>query len=257
MTRTSALLIAALTAGVTGLGLTPAAPVAGLGRTRCLCRGLRLELTSPTDHVCVPQAVQDQAAADNSQEEARRNPEGGPYGPATCLEGYVWREATPEDLVCVVPEVRTTTAQENAEAPNRWKATVRADGRTPTRSSTLPRRTRSPSCPRDAARRNCPCSWSTPKARRRRAEPERRSRTIKAHRVSGSIPAVGRRSGPVQRLPDRGRFAGSCLTVAEFGKGNGTKVVASSCKATPTRSGRWPADVTVPGTCAYVTAASA
>jgi hypothetical protein len=44
------------------------------------------------------------------------------------VQGYVWREATLSDLVCVVPDVRTTTAQENADAPNRWKATARSDG---------------------------------------------------------------------------------------------------------------------------------
>lgn len=33
-----------------------------------------------------------------------------------CKPGFVWREARPTDLVCVTPEARTRTAQENAEA---------------------------------------------------------------------------------------------------------------------------------------------
>ena len=37
-----------------------------------------------------------------------------PYGPDTCIQGYVWREARDGDTVCVTPEVRTRTAQENA-----------------------------------------------------------------------------------------------------------------------------------------------
>ena len=31
-----------------------------------------------------------------------------------CNIGFVWREATPEDKVCVRPEIRTQTANENA-----------------------------------------------------------------------------------------------------------------------------------------------
>jgi hypothetical protein len=37
----------------------------------------------------------------------------GDYGPDTCLNGYVWREAIPADHVCVTPLVRMQTAQEN------------------------------------------------------------------------------------------------------------------------------------------------
>ena len=39
-----------------------------------------------------------------------------PYGPDTCVQGYVWREAGPGDTVCVTSAVRTRTAQENAAA---------------------------------------------------------------------------------------------------------------------------------------------
>jgi hypothetical protein len=39
-----------------------------------------------------------------------------PYGPDTCEQGFVWREAFPGDHVCVRPEVRAQTAADNAEA---------------------------------------------------------------------------------------------------------------------------------------------
>lgn len=39
-----------------------------------------------------------------------------PYGPDTCKQGYVWRDAIPGDHVCVTPASRTTAANENAIA---------------------------------------------------------------------------------------------------------------------------------------------
>ena len=45
------------------------------------------------------------------------------HGPLTCLDGYVWRQATPRDHVCVTPEVRAQTAQDNRLAPSRASAT--------------------------------------------------------------------------------------------------------------------------------------
>jgi uncharacterized membrane protein len=39
-----------------------------------------------------------------------------PPDPATCKQGYVWREAGANDRVCVTPEVRTQTRNENATA---------------------------------------------------------------------------------------------------------------------------------------------
>lgn len=42
-----------------------------------------------------------------------------PYGPNTCVQGLVWREARVGDAVCVRPEDRTRTAQENAAAADR------------------------------------------------------------------------------------------------------------------------------------------
>ena len=44
----------------------------------------------------------------------------GDYGPETCQEGYVWREACgPDDHVCVTPTVRAQAAQDNGQAAAR------------------------------------------------------------------------------------------------------------------------------------------
>ncbi|MER5645611.1 hypothetical protein [Streptosporangium sp. NPDC002524] len=42
-----------------------------------------------------------------------------PYGPDTCKQGYVWREATPADRVCVTPATRNQTRLDNAQAAAR------------------------------------------------------------------------------------------------------------------------------------------
>jgi hypothetical protein len=42
-----------------------------------------------------------------------------PYGVDTCNQGYVWREAQPNDRVCVTPAVRTQTRNENNSAADR------------------------------------------------------------------------------------------------------------------------------------------
>jgi hypothetical protein len=47
----------------------------------------------------------------------------GSHGPLTCLDGFVWRQATPRDHVCVTPEVAAQTAGDNALAPTRRSAT--------------------------------------------------------------------------------------------------------------------------------------
>ncbi len=39
--------------------------------------------------------------------------------PGTCVSGYVWREARPQDLVCVTPETRSRTAADNRFAASR------------------------------------------------------------------------------------------------------------------------------------------
>lgn len=42
-----------------------------------------------------------------------------PYGPDTCIQGYVWRAGEPGDVVCVTPSVRDSTAEENQLAGQR------------------------------------------------------------------------------------------------------------------------------------------
>ena len=41
------------------------------------------------------------------------------YGPNTCLNGFVWREAFPGDVVCVKPQVRSDAKADNAAAASR------------------------------------------------------------------------------------------------------------------------------------------
>jgi hypothetical protein len=43
----------------------------------------------------------------------------GDYGPYTCLQGWVWRQAVPDDYVCVTVDVRTQTWEDNSLAPSR------------------------------------------------------------------------------------------------------------------------------------------
>jgi hypothetical protein len=47
----------------------------------------------------------------------------GSHGPLTCLDGFVWRQATASDHVCVTPEVRAQTARDNALASTRRSST--------------------------------------------------------------------------------------------------------------------------------------
>jgi hypothetical protein len=45
------------------------------------------------------------------------------YGPDTCASGFVWREATPDDHVCVIPSVRAQARRDNAQARYRVSST--------------------------------------------------------------------------------------------------------------------------------------
>jgi hypothetical protein len=60
--------------------------------------------------------VRSQTAADNAAAASRIVLQ---YGPDTCKEGFVWREAWSGDHVCVTPAIRTQTQQENSLAPSR------------------------------------------------------------------------------------------------------------------------------------------
>lgn len=53
---------------------------------------------------------------DKQQVQGQPAPADKPSGPDTCAQGYVWREAIPSDHVCVTPDVRSRTQQENSAA---------------------------------------------------------------------------------------------------------------------------------------------
>jgi hypothetical protein len=94
-----------------------AAQVCPHGIDQCLS-GYVWREASPSDRVCVTEAVRAQAAQDNAQAASRRDP-AGPWGPDGCQFGYVWREAFPNDHVCVPVLLRAAAARDNAEAASR------------------------------------------------------------------------------------------------------------------------------------------
>jgi hypothetical protein len=85
-----------------------------------ICRqGFVWREAAPFDHVCVSPQSRAQARLDNANANARRAPNGGPYGPDTCAQGYVWRDAYSGDHVCVIPRQRDIAANENSMGPQR------------------------------------------------------------------------------------------------------------------------------------------
>lgn len=50
------------------------------------------------------------------------------YGPDTCKQGFVWREARPSDHVCVTPEIRGQTRADNTQVSARRSPTGGAYG---------------------------------------------------------------------------------------------------------------------------------
>jgi hypothetical protein len=64
--------------------------------------------------VCVTPETQLRIIAENRAASDNRSPNGGAYGPNTCKNGFVWREAFEGDTVCVTPEARQLTADDNA-----------------------------------------------------------------------------------------------------------------------------------------------
>lgn len=55
-------------------------------------------------------SFRDQVFTDNAADSGRHEP-----GSDTCLTGFVWREASPSDHVCVEPDIRTRVAEQNAD----------------------------------------------------------------------------------------------------------------------------------------------
>lgn len=97
---------------------TASVSVTGTIAERCLM-GFVWREARPADHVCVTGAARTEVRNENAQAAARRNPNGGPYGPNTCLPGFVWRESFAGDQVCVPGAARTRSQQENAAASAR------------------------------------------------------------------------------------------------------------------------------------------
>jgi hypothetical protein len=104
-------------AALTALGAV-AAPVPVRADGGCLpsnTAGLVPRLARPADNVCATPDVAKTVIAENANPSQYWVPNGA-YGPQTCVNGRVWREAFDGDTVCVTPNRRTVTFQENANA---------------------------------------------------------------------------------------------------------------------------------------------
>ena len=126
-----------------------------------------------------------------------------PYGPDTCLNGYVWREAVASDHVCVTPPRRQQARNDNAQAAARRDAvrvwltsTARPSSRAPATRARTARTTRSASAcaPTTStwARRPCSCTGPTRRARRSGdpqvgAEPERAGRPARLRQRDAAL----------------------------------------------------------------------
>ena len=89
---------------------------------RELARGLRALADSTRDFNASPHieaaVLAKMGSADNAAAASRVDPNGA-FGAATCVSGFVWREAFPGDVVCVEPWVRGQVANDNRIAPTR------------------------------------------------------------------------------------------------------------------------------------------
>jgi len=86
-------------------------------------RGLVWREATPQDHICVDPSTRAQAWDDNAHAQERYSTI-RQHVPATaaagdsCVQGYVWREATAGDHVCVTPAVRAQAWNDNKTNPN-------------------------------------------------------------------------------------------------------------------------------------------
>jgi len=87
-------------------------PQGDLTEMRCPGRTVWRE-AGPTDHVCVQEHARIRVGVENAAGPSHVNPDGGAYGPQTCLPGFVWRDAFPGDHVCVTPDARRLADWEN------------------------------------------------------------------------------------------------------------------------------------------------
>ena len=161
-------------------------------RQRHVPEGLRLaRVRCPTDHVCVTPIVPHADGAGERRRGLAPQPDRRPYGPNTCVNGYVWRAAVANDHVCVVAAAAPAGAQR--QRPGRGPArrrctsgspsTARPSSRAPAiRARRAPTtRSASASAPTTStsARRPCSCAAPTPareKIWRPAGHPESRAR---------------------------------------------------------------------------------
>jgi len=71
-----------------------------------------------SDHVCVTPDIRTQTAEDNAVACLPHQPSGGPYGPKTCLDGYVWLKRFLGTKSVLYRQPRQATA-DNAAASSR------------------------------------------------------------------------------------------------------------------------------------------
>jgi hypothetical protein len=92
------------------------------GPNQCI-QGYVWRVSRPDDLVCVTPETRALVEEDNALAEERKDPACATgdceFGPDQCLSGYVWRVITPDDLVCVTPEMRDQVADDNAHAEER------------------------------------------------------------------------------------------------------------------------------------------
>jgi hypothetical protein len=92
------------------------------GPDQCV-QGFVWRVSTPEDLVCVTPEMRDLVAEDNALAAERKDPACATgdceWGPDQCLPGYVWRVITPDDLVCVTPEMRDLVAEDNVLAAGR------------------------------------------------------------------------------------------------------------------------------------------
>jgi hypothetical protein len=74
----------------------------------------------PGDHVCVLPQARSEAVQDNHWAKVRNacpaDRNNCSYGPDTCVQGFVWRDAGPTDHVCVTPQLRDEARADNAQS---------------------------------------------------------------------------------------------------------------------------------------------
>jgi hypothetical protein len=76
-------------------------------------------LAGPLDLVCVTPESHQRLLQENATATSRRNPN-GPYGPNTCITGFVWREAFAGDFVLVPPGLPLVAFLKESGVPLRY-----------------------------------------------------------------------------------------------------------------------------------------